>query len=251
MSSSELTDPAPAAATLAGRLALVTGASRGYGAAIAVSLARHGAHVILLARTVGGLEAVDDRIQAAGGAATLMPFDLLRLDDIAALGPTIYERFGKLDILVANAATLGHLGPVAHFESKAWDRAMATNLTANQRLLQTLDPLLRAAEAGKAIFIADGAAALPSAYGGAYAVSKAAFEKMVELYAAETRKTRLRVNLVDPGPMATALRAQAYPGEDRASLPDPDTCTGPVIILAEKESSSHGELIRLNPVSAP
>ncbi len=230
---------------LAGRVALVTGASRGYGAAIAKRLARSGAHVIMLARTVSGLEAVDDEIRGFGGKATLIPFDLLKLDEIANLGPLLFDRFGRLDMLVANAAMLGHLGPVAHFDGKVWDRVVAVNLTANHRLIQTLDPLLRVGDHGRAIFVTDGSAEAMAAYGGAYAVSKTALDKMVALYAAETRTTRLRVNTVDPGPLRTNLRGQQFPGEDREKLPGPDARTDIFVALGFNDCQRHGEIIRL------
>ena len=227
---------------LKGQVGLITGASRGYGAAIAKALAGAGMHVVLLARTVGGLEAVDDAIAANGGTATLIPFDLLKSEEIAGLGPVIHKRFGKLDMFVGNSGMLGHFGPVAHFDAKMWDRVMALNLTANHRLVQTLDPLLRVTEHGRAIFVTDTAA---HAYGGAYAVAKAGLEKFAHLYAAETRKTRLRVNLVDPGPMATMLRAQGYPGEDKKNLAAPEDRTNIFIELAARASIRHGELIML------
>jgi NAD(P)-dependent dehydrogenase (short-subunit alcohol dehydrogenase family) len=227
---------------LAGQVGLITGASRGYGAAIAKALAGAGMHVVLLARTVGGLEAVDDAIAAGGGTATLIPFDLLKTEEIAGLGPALYERFGRLDMFVANAGMLGHFGPVAHFDNKMWDRVIALNLTANHRLIQTLDPLLRVAEHGRAVFVTD---VTPHAYAGAYAVAKAGLEKAAHLYAAETRKTRLRVNLVAPGPMRTMLRAQGYPGEDRNNLAAPEQRTNIFIELADPASIRHGELIIL------
>jgi NAD(P)-dependent dehydrogenase (short-subunit alcohol dehydrogenase family) len=227
---------------LADQIALVTGASRGYGAAIARELAGLGAHVVLLARTVGALEEVDDQIQAEGGKATLMPFDLLKLDEISGLGPLLFERFGRLDILVGNAGILGHFGPVAHFDQKIWDRVFSLNLLANQRLIQTLDPLLRAAPAGRALFITD---TYEQAYGGAYSVSKAALDRLVMLYAAETAKTTLRVNLIDPGPMRTSLRAQGYPGEDQTSLPLPESRAVIFSTLCAADCERHGERIQI------
>ena len=230
--------------SLDGRVALITGASRGLGAAVAKQLARAGAHVVLLARTVKALEAVDDEIRGFGGSATLIPFDLLKLDEIANLGPLLFDRFGRLDIFIANAAMLGHLGPAAHFDAKIWDRVMAVNFTANHRLIQTLDPLLRVGDHGRAIFVADGGACDLPAYGGAYAISKVALEKMARLYAAETQTTRLRVNLVDPGPLRTTLRGQQFPGEDREALPGPNTVAGLFVALAQSANTQHGETIR-------
>ena len=188
-------------------------------------LAKAGAHVVLLARTVKALEAIDDEIRGFGAAATLIPFDLLKLDEIANLGPLLFDRFGRLDIFVANAAMLGHLGPTAHFDIKVWDRVMAVNVTANHRLIQTLDPLLRIGDHGRAIFVADGGIDALPAYGGAYAVSKVALEKMARLYAAETQTTRLRVNLVDPGPLRTNLRVPAIPRRGPQCLKRP-RCRG-------------------------
>jgi NAD(P)-dependent dehydrogenase (short-subunit alcohol dehydrogenase family) len=232
-------------ATPQGRIALVTGASRGLGAAVAEALAAAGHHVILVARTVGGLEAVDDRIRASGGSATLIPLDLAKFDEVARLGPALHERFGRLDVLVANAAMLGHYGPVAQFDPRMWDRVMALNLTANHRLLQTLDPLLRASPSGRALFVTDGAVKALPAYGGAYAVSKAALEAFVNLYAAETRDMPLRVNLVDPGIMATNLRAQGFPGEDPATLRQPVDMAHHFVRLAAPANLLHGQIIRL------
>jgi NAD(P)-dependent dehydrogenase (short-subunit alcohol dehydrogenase family) len=238
---------APANPTLAGQIALITGASRGYGAAIAQHLANLGAHVILLARTVGALEELDDRIKAAGGTATLMPFDLLKLDEIAALGPLLFERFGRLDIFIGNAAALGHFGPVAQFDHKTWQRVFDLGFTANQRLIQTLDPLLRASPAGRAVFITDLGEKPVMAYGGAYSIAKAALDRLVLLYAAETAGTRLRVNLLDPGPLQTALRAQGFPGEDKDLQPKPDTLTAIFTELCSPNDQRHGERIKLRP----
>ena len=191
---------------------LITGASRGLGAETAKVLAAAGAHVVLLARTQGALEVLDDEIRAAGGKATLIPFDLLKVNDIDKLGPMLAERFGRLDILVANAAMLGTLGPLSHMKGREWDRVMAVNVTANFRLIRTLDPLLRASDAGRALFVTSGLAQICPAYWGGYATSKAALEAMVKTYAAEVQSTNLRVNLLDPGVMDTALLREAFPG---------------------------------------
>jgi NAD(P)-dependent dehydrogenase (short-subunit alcohol dehydrogenase family) len=169
---------------------------------------------------------------------------LLKLDDIASLGPALFERFGRLDLFIANAAMLGHFGPVAHYDAKIWDRVMALNFTANHRLIQTLDRLLRAAPNGRAFFITDGAAEAMAAYGGAYAVSKAALTRMVMQYAAETKQTTLRVNLVDPGAMRTSLRAQGFPGEDPALLRDPDSVAAAIMPLLMESGTHHGELLQ-------
>ncbi|WP_207478464.1 SDR family NAD(P)-dependent oxidoreductase [Arenibaculum pallidiluteum] len=229
---------------LAGRVALVTGASRGIGAAVAERLAREGAHVVLVARTVGGLEEVDDRIRSAGGSATLVPFDLMDTARIDVLGQSVFDRFGRLDVLVGNAGMLGHFGPVAQFDPKTWDRVIATNLTANFRLIRTFDRVLRASDAGRAIFVTSGAVAGEVAYGGAYAVSKASLESMVKLYAAEVARSSLRVNLIDPGVVRTKLRAQGFPGEDPSTLPAPEDVAGLFVELASPACTRHGEIVR-------
>ncbi|MDP9196848.1 MAG: SDR family NAD(P)-dependent oxidoreductase [Pseudomonadota bacterium] len=225
------------------RIALVTGASRGIGAAVARRLARENVHVILLARTVGALEEVDDSIRTAGGTATIMPLDLLKGDDVGQIGPTVHQRFGRLDILVGNAAMLGPLSPVAHYDPKTWDHVMALNVGANQRLIRTLDPLLRASAAGRALFVTSGLARKALAYWGAYAASKAALEMLVSLYAAETVNTRLRVNMIDPGNVATGLRAQAFPGEDPAMLASPDEVAESFVEPLSEAFKGHGERI--------
>ena len=226
---------------LAGRIALITGASRGLGAALARRFAREGAHVVLLARTVGALEEVDDAIQADGGdRATLLPMDLAELDKVDALGPALYERFGRLDILVANAAEMKALSPVAHSEAKHWDPVLTVNLTANYRLIRTLDPLLRAGPAGRVIAVTCGVAAAPTPFWGAYAISKAGLESLIGMYAAETAKDAMRVNLIDPGPMATRLRTAAYPGEAPGVQPDPVTRTDLFVALAAGDCRDHG-----------
>ena len=235
---------AQSSGVLAGRLALITGASRGIGAAVAKRFAREGAHVVLVARTVGGLEETDDAVRAEGGAATIVPLDLRDGDKIDQLGASLYERFGKLDILVGNAAMLGDLGPIPHVAPKQWDQVMALNVTANYRLIRSLDPLLRASEAGRAMFVTSGAARSPMAYWGPYATSKAALEMMVLCYAAETEKTNLRVNVINPGVVRTGMRAQAFPGEDPAQHPAPDAITGVFVELASPACRRHGEIVR-------
>jgi NAD(P)-dependent dehydrogenase (short-subunit alcohol dehydrogenase family) len=232
---------------LAGRLALVTGASRGLGAAIARRFAAEGAQLILVARTVGGLEEVDDAVRAVGGSATLVPLDLRDFDAIDRLGQSLYERFGRLDILVANAAVLGTLSPAGHITPRDWSDVIDLNLTANWRLIRSLDPLLRASEAGRAIFITDALARHPRAFWGAYAASKAGLEALVRVYADETARTRLRVNLFDPGRMRTRLRARAYPGEKPESVPPPESVTDGLVELAEAGCTLHGEVIRASP----
>lgn len=233
------------AGRLSGRLALVTGASRGLGAAIARAFAAEGADLVLLARTVGGLEETDDAVRRAGGHATLVPLDLADSDALDRLGAALYARHGKLDILVGAAAMLGTLSPVAHADPKDWERVMAVNLTANFRLLRSMDPLLRASDAGRAIFVTDAVGAEARAYWSAYAVGKAALETMARAYAHENATGALRVNLADPGPMRTRLRAQAYPGEDPTRVPEPDGAARALVSLAEPGCARHGEVVRL------
>ncbi|WP_454018324.1 SDR family NAD(P)-dependent oxidoreductase [Azospirillum sp. Marseille-Q6669] len=229
---------------LSGRTALITGASRGIGAAVAKRFAAEGAHVILAARTVGGLEETDDAIfQATGRNATLVPLDLRQFDKIDQLGYSIFERFGKLDILVSNAGVLEALGPVAHYDPKLWQRVMDVNVTANFRLIRSFDRLLRASDAGRAIFVTSGAANAPYPYWSPYGASKAALEMMVKTYAMEIASSNLRVNLVDPGIVATKLRMQAFPGEDQTKLAQPDDVTEPFVALAEASCTRHGEVV--------
>jgi len=230
---------------LSGRVAFVTGASRGIGAAVAEALAAEGAHVVLMARTVGGLEEVDDRIRAAGGSATLIPQDLSDAAKLDALGPALFERFKRLDIFVACAAHLGVVGPLAHANPKEWDRSFGVGVTANMRLIRTLDPLLRGSDAGRAVFLTDRVGHDPVAYWNGYAAAKAALEMMARTYAAETMKTPLRVNLVDPGPVATALRAKAFPGEKSEALRRPADVASGIVDLCLPNCTRHGDLVRL------
>ncbi len=206
---------------LDGRLALVTGASRGLGAAIAKRFAAEGAHVILTARTVGGLEEVDDAIRKAGGSATLAPLDLFESDKIDLMAASIHQRFGHLDILVSAAAQLGVLSPTHHLDAKTWDRTLHLNLTANQRLIRAYDPLLRLSQSGSAIFATCAVGSAPKAFWAAYAASKAGLESLVRCYEQEVQKTAIAVHLIDPGPMATRLRSDAYPGEPKDTHPTP------------------------------
>lgn len=229
---------------LSGRIALITGASRGIGAAVAKRFAAEGAQVILAARTVGGLEEVDDAIRAAGhGSATLVPMDLAKPDQVDALGASIYQRFGRLDVVVGNAAMLGALSPVAHSDPVLWQKVIDLNLIANYRLIRTLDPLLRAGDSGRAIFVTSGVARGVFPYWSAYAVSKAALEMLVKLYAAEVAKTRVRINLVDPGIVRTAMRASAFPGEDPEKHPPPEAITEVFVRLAEPSCQETGALV--------
>jgi NAD(P)-dependent dehydrogenase (short-subunit alcohol dehydrogenase family) len=228
---------------LAGRIALVTGASRGLGAAVAARFAAEGAQLVLVARTVGGLEATDDAVRAAGGSATLVPLDLADLDAIDRLGQSLYERFGRLDVLVGNAAALGTLSPTGHITPRDWAAVTTLNLTANWRLIRSLDPLLRASDAGRALFVTDVVARQPRAFWGAYAASKAGLEALVRVYADETARSKLRVNLVDPGRLRTHLRARAYPGEKPETVPAPNSVTEAFVALAEPACTRHGEIV--------
>lgn len=229
---------------LDGRIAVVTGGSRGIGAAVARRFAREGAHVVAIARTVGGLEELDDAVKQMGGSATLVPLDLRELDRIDPLGPALFERFGRVDILVGNAGQLGTLGPLAHHDAKLWDDVLAVNVTANWRLIRTLEPLLRRSGSGRAIFVSSGAAHKIQAYWGAYATSKAALEMMVKTWAAELANTPVRVNLLNPGPIRTGMRASAFPGEDPNSLRPPDAIMDSFVDLAAPECKRHGEVVQ-------
>mgnify|MGYP005811885023 CR=1 FL=1 len=206
-----------------GTVALITGASRGLGAAVAVEMARLGAHVVLLARTQGGLEETDDAVRSVGGAATLLPIDLREGEVVDAVGPSLYQRFGRLDVLVHCAGVLGKLTPVGHVQPKDWADVVGVNLSAAWRLIRTSDPLLREAPTGRAVFVTDTRASEPLAYWGAYGATKAGMEHLVRTWAAELRITRVRAMLFDPGPMRTRLRAQAFPGQDPTTLPLPET----------------------------
>ena len=230
---------------LADRLALVTGATRGIGRAVALAYAREGAHLILVGRTAGALEEVDDEIRAVGGSATLLTLDLKSHDKIDALGPTIYQRWNKLDILVGNAGILGPLSPLGHVTADAWNEVLEINLTANWRLIRTLDPLLRRSDAGRAIFVSSGAATAPRAYWGPYAASKAGLEALVKVYADEVANTPVRVNLLNPGPTRTGMRAKAFPGEDPASLKPPDHVVETFVKLALTTCTDNGKLFDL------
>jgi NAD(P)-dependent dehydrogenase (short-subunit alcohol dehydrogenase family) len=230
------------------RIALVTGASRGIGRGIAKELARQGAHVIALARTQGGLEELDDEIRAMGGEATLVPCDMKDFDALDRLGLAIHQRWGKLDILVANAGLLGPVTPVAHIDQKQWDESIAVNVTANYRLIRSMDPLLRASDAGRVVAISSGAGnkADLSAYKGMYAVSKAALDAIMRTYAAETASTSsIKVTIVNPGYVRTKMRAQLMPGEDPLTLPTPDDIAPSIVALCSPEWMETGKLLQL------
>ncbi len=232
---------------LEGRVALITGASRGIGRAVTLRFAAEGAHLILAARTQGALEELDDEIKAINGGepSTLVPGDLTKFEIIDHMGAAVYERFGKLDILVGNAGMLGTLSPLGHIEPQTFEKVMATNLTVNWRLVRSFDPLLRASDAGRAIFVTSTVGHAPRAYWGAYAISKAGVEMMAGIYAEETKKTNVRVNLINPGGTRTAMRAEAMPGEDPETVKAPETVTEAFVELAEAACTKHGEMIEL------
>ncbi|HTJ02892.1 MAG TPA: SDR family NAD(P)-dependent oxidoreductase [Methylovirgula sp.] len=230
---------------LSGRLALVTGASRGIGRALALELARNGAHIVALARTQGALEELDDAIRAAGSEATLVPCDLKDFDALDRLGAAIYERWGKLDIFVGNAGVLGPVSPLPHVDPPRWDDVIAVNVTANYRLVRSLDLLLRAADAGRALFISSGVAhtAKFRPYWGPYAISKAALEGLARTYAAETETTsRVKVMIVNPGPLRTRMRAAAMPGEDPMTLKTPEDLAPKLLPLCGPDWTATGKL---------
>jgi NAD(P)-dependent dehydrogenase (short-subunit alcohol dehydrogenase family) len=225
------------------RIALVTGASRGIGYACALALARQGAHVVCVARTVGGLEELDDEIRKAGGSATLVPLDLKDFAALDRLGAALFERFGRLDALLGNAGVLGAMTPLTHLQPKVWDELIAVNVTANYRLIRSLDPLLRRSDAGRAVFVSSGAARRSTPYWGGYAVTKAALETLVLTYAAECAGTNVKVTLYNPGPARTAMRAKAFPGEDPLTLPSPEDLAPEIVALLQPSSMLTGELV--------
>lgn len=230
--------------TLKDNIAVVTGATRGIGREVALQLAQKGAHVIALARTTGALESLDDEIQAAGGQATLVPFDLRKLDDIEALGPMLFQKFGRCDILVGNAGLLGELGPIQQYKASLWDDVFKVNVHANQRLIATLHPMLHHAPHGRAVFVTSAAAHKCKAYWGAYAASKAALEAMVKVYAHECSEDHnYKINVFDPGATRTDMRAKAYPGEDPKTLPDASEVASKLVALCLPEQTAHNQRI--------
>ena len=229
---------------LSGRVALVTGASRGLGYATAKALAAAGAHVIITARTRGGLEALDDEITTAGGSATLVPMDLMGPDTVEKLAEAVQQRWGKLDILVANAGALGKLMPAHQIPSKIWNEVLAVNLVAPARLIRAFEPLLRKSDAGRAVFITTSESAKTRAYWAAYGASKAGLEALVRSWADELTDSDLRVNLVDPGRMRTAMRTRAVPGEDPRTVPLPETGAPLIVELSSPAETRHGEVVR-------
>jgi NAD(P)-dependent dehydrogenase (short-subunit alcohol dehydrogenase family) len=229
---------------LANRVALVTGASRGIGRAAAAALGGAGAHVILVARTVGGLEEADDDVRKAGGSATLVPLNLKDFAALDRLGATIYERWGRLDAFLGNAGVLGAITPLTHLDPKIFQELLDVNVTANWRLIRSLDPLLRASEAGRVVFVSSGAARKHTPFWGGYAMAKAALESLALTYAAEcATTTNVRVNLLNPGPLRTAMRARAMPGEDPDSLRPPDAVAPLIVDLLSPSCDKNGELV--------
>lgn len=227
---------------LADKIALVTGASRGIGAALALQLAEAGAHVVAVARTVGGLEELDDKIKTAGGTATLVPLDMKDSDGIARLALALHERYGRLDVLVGNAGVLGPLSPLGHVEPKDFDNNIAVNVTANWQLIRTMDPLLKAAPAGRAVFLSSGLSWRGLAYTGPYAAAKAAVNALVQVYAAETATTNVRVNAFNPGPTRTRLYASGWPGVDPETLPVPEAVAKTIVPLCLPDCAESGKI---------
>lgn len=228
---------------LEGRVALITGASHGIGYAVAKRFAAEGAQVIAIGRNVGALEELSDEITDAGGKISLLPLDLTMFEKVDAIGPTIYERFGKLDIVVGNAGLLGEIAPVGHIDTQVFDNTVATNVTSNFRLIRTVDKLLQLSDAGRAIFVTSNASAKGRAFWGLYAATKAALEALVLSYAQELEESKVRVNLINPGRIRTKMRAEAYPGEDPETLPMPDSITDVFVDLAEASCTKHGEVV--------
>jgi NAD(P)-dependent dehydrogenase (short-subunit alcohol dehydrogenase family) len=230
---------------LAGKIALVTGASRGIGKAVAKVFAREGAELVLVARTTGGLEELDDEIRKINGKTSLLvPLDLKEFEAIDRLGYALYERYGRLDVLVGNAGDLGTLAPLGHIEPAEWQRIIDINLTANWRLIRSLDPLLRQSDAGRAIFVSSSVGSQARPFWGTYSVSKAALEMLVRIYAEEIKQTKIRANILDPGRTRTGMRAAAYPGEDPLTLKTPDEIAEKFLPLACADFDGNGQVIK-------
>jgi NAD(P)-dependent dehydrogenase (short-subunit alcohol dehydrogenase family) len=228
--------------SLASRIALVTGASRGIGYATARALAKAGAHIVAVARTQGGLEELDDEIRKDGGTATLVPLSLTDFDGIARLGAALHERHGKIDILVGNAGVAGPSSPLGHIDLKPWTDVMAVNVNANFQLIRCIEPLLKGSDAGRAVFVTSGAAHKALAYMGPYAASKAALETLVRVWASETARTKMRVNLFSPGPVRTRMRAQVFPGEDPMTLDTPEQVAEFIVPMCAPDWTETGKL---------
>jgi NAD(P)-dependent dehydrogenase (short-subunit alcohol dehydrogenase family) len=230
----------PMSQLLASRVALVTGASRGIGYATARALAKQGAHIVAVARTQGGLEELDDEIRKDGGSATLVPLSLTDVDGIARLGAALNERHGKLDILVGNAGVAGPSSPLGHIDLKPWNEVMAINVTANFQLIRCMEPLLKQSDAGRAVFVTSAAASLAPAYIGPYTASKAALEALVRVWAHETASTAMRVNLFNPGPIRTRMRASVFPGEDPMTLDTPEQAAEYIVPMCAPDWNETG-----------
>lgn len=227
------------------RVVVVTGASRGLGYAVAKAFGASGAHVVAIARTVGGLEDLDDEIKKAGGQTTLVPLDLADHDAIDRLGLALYERFGRVDVLIGNAGVLGTITPLSHMKPKEFEKMLSLNITANYRLIRSMDPLLRASSAGRAVFMTSGMAKQTKPFWAGYTLSKAALEAMVRVYAAEVASQGVCVNLLNPGPVRTALRARAVPGENPDTLPEPDSVVEPVMRLTSEDFTQTGMILNV------
>jgi NAD(P)-dependent dehydrogenase (short-subunit alcohol dehydrogenase family) len=237
-----MTMEAPMDKPLANRIALVTGASRGIGAATALLLARAGAHVVALARTVGGLEELDDKIKESGGSATLVPLDVRDTAGIASLATALDERYQRLDILIGNAGIGGPSAPLGHVHPKEWDEMLAVNVTANWHFIRFLDPLLQKSDAGRAVFISSGSALNARPYRGPYSVAKAALNALARTYAHENMSSKLRVNVLNPGPTRTRMRAAIMPGEDPMTLPAPEDVAAKIVELCLPSFQETGKL---------
>ncbi|MCA0432327.1 MAG: SDR family NAD(P)-dependent oxidoreductase [Proteobacteria bacterium] len=229
---------------LEGKIALVTGASRGLGYDTALHLAREGAHVVATARTKAGLEELDDAIRAVGSTATLVPMDIRDFEAIDRLGAAIFERWKKLDVLIGNAGILGKLTPLPQLDLKVWDDVMKITVDANFRLIRSMDPLLRMADHGRAIFLTSGKSYKTIAYWGAYSIPRAALECMMRIYAAEMETTTVRVNCFSPGPVRTDLRAQALPGEDPLTVPTAEEVMAQIIPMCLPEFTDNGSVYK-------
>jgi NAD(P)-dependent dehydrogenase (short-subunit alcohol dehydrogenase family) len=227
---------------LSRRIALVTGASRGIGFATALALAKAGAHIVAVARTVGGLEELDDQVRAAGSNATLVPLDVRDAPGIARLAAALQERYGRLDILINNAGVIGTSSPLDHIEPQVWDEVFAVNVTANWQFVRAMHTLLLQSDAGRVVFITSGAAHNAAAYRAPYSISKAAVELLARTYAAETKSTPIRVNIINPGPIRTRMRAQVMPGEDPMTLDPPEYVAEKIVALCLPSFGETGRL---------
>lgn len=231
---------------LSGRYALITGASRGIGRSAATALAKAGAHIIAIARTTGALEELDDEIKQAGGSATLIPADITDQTAMEQLRPILFSRFGRLDIFIANAGILGELSPVEDIDPKIWNNVLAVNLTAQWQMTAALDPLLRQSDHGRVVYLSTSLPRTLKPFWGAYTVSKAGLEALAGTYANEVKNSKIRVNILDPGPIRTRMRAQAMPGEDPNSLPHPDELAALIVAMSAPSFTDHGSLVEFS-----